>query len=442
MSFIAIDILRNVTVSCQNRGANNEPKTTTFGGVRRGIGSGQQRKRSCRSYAKGYPFLRELFDSVRTSHLDRFLLVELENQAPTLDEKVRQLLSEVGCASFLKVVSKAKGNEISIDDETKTKGLILISRNEIKMLARVTLDLYGTNKDKKLSVASPAKEGRKGNKEKEKDYAGALGFGPDDVKNAYLKESKGLLPGDALDIALFGRFLADVPELTVESAVCVAFTISTHAAGIETDFVSAVDEDLGAFFPGRSIRPLESRGAGFIGDVQHHPPQCQLETAVINTDLWFANAGKLNGKELDLEQKKQCLAAILVSFIRGVSQAKKSSMFSNEEPSMVMVSVSDGMPLTMASAFENPVKANGEGLVAPSIARLKEHWGNVKANSKSLGKLDRLGLRQIVVLGDDGKPNLATDGKPEVKDECCWESSNSKNYNLMRLVDEIVNAAF
>jgi len=442
MPFVAINILRNLAVSCQNRGANNEPKTTIFGGARRDSMSSQTQKRAGRVYFKGYPLLSEFCDSVRTSQLDQFLLVELENQGPTLDDVTRKLLSEVGCAALLKVQSTAKGSEVSMDDETKTKGLILISRKEIQMLAKVTLDLHNANggKAKATTSTEPSKPGRKGSKEK--NYADALGFGPDDVKAAYKKESKGLLPGDALDIALFGRFVADVPELTVESAVCVAFAISTHKAGVETDFVSAMDEDIGEFFPGRSILPKEHRGAGFIGDVQHHQPHCQYEMKAINTDLWFSNAGKLNGKEISPEQKRQFLSAVMMSFIRGIPEAKKNSAFSNEEPSLVMVYVSDGMPLTLASAFENPVKDNNEGFAAPSIVRLKEHWDNVKANSKSLEKLDRLGLRQIVVLGDDGKPKLATDGKPETKDECCWESNNSKNYNLMRLVDEIVNAAF
>ena len=47
----------------------------------------------------------------------------------------------------------------------------------------------------------------------------------------------------AVDIALFGRMVADDTDLNVDAACQVAHAISTHAAENEYDFFTAVDND-------------------------------------------------------------------------------------------------------------------------------------------------------------------------------------------------------
>ena len=77
----------------------------------------------------------------------------------------------------------------------------------------------------------------------------------DDPPAAEFKSALGQ-PG-AVDIALFGRMLADAPEHNVEAACQVAHAISTHRVSPDFDYYTAVDD----------LRPEETQGADMIGTV-------------------------------------------------------------------------------------------------------------------------------------------------------------------------------
>src|ERR1019366_6248981 len=49
-------------------------------------------------------------------------------------------------------------------------------------------------------------------------------------------------PGDALDVALFGRMVAELPEGNVDAACQVAHAIGTHRLAPEYDYYTAVDD--------------------------------------------------------------------------------------------------------------------------------------------------------------------------------------------------------
>jgi len=57
--------------------------------------------------------------------------------------------------------------------------------------------------------------------------------------------------GKAVDVALFGRMLADMPEKNQNAACQVAHAISTHAVEREFDFYTAVDD----------LKPEDTAGA-------------------------------------------------------------------------------------------------------------------------------------------------------------------------------------
>jgi CRISPR system Cascade subunit CasC len=61
----------------------------------------------------------------------------------------------------------------------------------------------------------------------------------------------------AADIAMFGRMLADAPDFNREAAVQVAHAFTTHAAPVEDDYYTAVDD---------LKKASEDAGAGFIGN--------------------------------------------------------------------------------------------------------------------------------------------------------------------------------
>ena len=75
---------------------------------------------------------------------------------------------------------------------------------------------------------------------------------PDNLKEVVLRTTDG-----AVDVAMFGRMLADDPEFNREAAVQLSHAITTHKAVVEDDWYTAVDD---------LKRPSEDMGAGFVGE--------------------------------------------------------------------------------------------------------------------------------------------------------------------------------
>jgi len=75
-----------------------------------------------------------------------------------------------------------------------------------------------------------------------------------DLKSAHILRRV----GTAVDIATFGRMLADNPDFNREAAVQVAHAITTHRVTIEDDYYTAVDDLKTA---------EEDVGSGFVGEL-------------------------------------------------------------------------------------------------------------------------------------------------------------------------------
>lgn len=188
---------------------------------------------------------------------------------------------------------------------------------------------------------------------------------------------------DAADIALFGRMVANDATLNVEGAAMFSHALSTHAASNEIDFFSAVD-DLKA--------DAEDAGAGMIGTLEYNSATYYRYTAV-NLDQFAheKNLGKLTPSER---------ASILKDFIRAtltaVPGARTNSMNAATLPFEVLgIRKSKGQPLQLVNAFEAPVKANGKGLQAASLAAMKQHVESLEKTWGPLGEkhwLTDLGL--------------------------------------------------
>ena len=84
--------------------------------------------------------------------------------------------------------------------------------------------------------------------------------------------------GKAIDLALFGRMLADLPEKNTDAACQVAHAISTHAVEREFDFYTAIDD----------LKPDDTSGADMMGTVEFNSA-CLYRYAVINWDKLVEN---------------------------------------------------------------------------------------------------------------------------------------------------------
>jgi len=151
-------------------------------------------------------------------------------------------------------------------------------------------------------------------------------------------------PRKAVDIAMFGRMLADSPEFNVEAAIQVSHAITVHKATVEDDYFSAVD-DLN--------KGLKDLGAGHIGEHGYGAGLFYLYIC-IDQNLLLKNLGG----DTDLTRKA------LEAFIHAVTKVSpigmQNSFASRAYAAYVLAEKGDQQPRSLAQAFLTPVGPSEE----------------------------------------------------------------------------------
>ena len=143
----------------------------------------------------------------------------------------------------------------------------------------------------------------------------------------------------AVDIAMFGRMLADDPDYNREAAVQVAHAISTHRVLVEDDYYTAVDD---------LKKPSEDAGAGFIGEAGFGSGVFYLYVC-IDRDLLIRNLGG------DAELAARGVAALIEAAATVAPKGKQASFANRARCEFVLAERGDAAPRTLASAFLKPV---------------------------------------------------------------------------------------
>ena len=210
----------------------------------------------------------------------------------------------------------------------------------------------------------------------------AVFLSPDEIRQVAKAVAEGKEPKqaikkvdrlDAADIALFGRMVANDASVNVEGAALFSHALSTHSASNEIDFFSSVD-DLKS--------DAEDSGASMIGTLEFNSATYYRYTA-INLDQFSdeKNLGKLS-----TEQRKEILKDFIRATLTAVPGARRNSMNAATLPFEVLgIRKSKGQPLQLVNAFEEPVKANGKGLQASSLAAMKGHLETLERTWGPLG---------------------------------------------------------
>jgi len=162
----------------------------------------------------------------------------------------------------------------------------------------------------------------------------------------------------AVDIALFGRMLAEAPDYNVEAAAQVAHAITVHRTAIEDDYFSAVDDlNVGA----------DESGAGHIGEMEFGAGLYYLYLC-IDRDLLLRN---LSGDE-DLAGR--ALAGLTEAAAKIAPRGKQASFASRAYASYLLAEKGQEQPRSLSVAFLQPIdSAAGDGdFLAASIKRLQE----------------------------------------------------------------------
>lgn len=174
----------------------------------------------------------------------------------------------------------------------------------------------------------------------------------------------------AIDLALFGRMLADLPGKNVDGACQVAHALSTHAVTREYDYYTAVDD----------LKPDDTSGADMIGTVEFNSA-CYYRYAAIDLE-------KLHDTLGDTELVKAGLAAFLRAFVEAIPSGKQNSFAAQNPPSFGAFRVQEqARPRNLANAFERPIRHDGSGFVFPSIRELDREWAWVDGAYGESGKV-------------------------------------------------------
>lgn len=186
---------------------------------------------------------------------------------------------------------------------------------------------------------------------------------------------KGLNPiCDGLDIALFGRMVANAPELNVEAAVSVAHAISTHKASSEIDFFTAVDDN-----------NQSDSGAAHMGTLEYNSATYYRYVSV---DL-----GQL-AKNLGTEDIADSLIGFVKALFIAYPSARQTTMAAACPWNYAIVSLRHGQGIQFS--FSKPVKPTREkDLVGASIQALNESFASVERMYGSL-----FGLKAKFEIGE------------------------------------------
>ena len=317
-TYVDIHIIQNLPPSCVNRDDSGSPKSAVYGGVRRLRVSSQSWKRATRLY------FNDLLDAkdvgVRTKRVVEVLAERITEDAPELAGDAVTLAEGVFKAARIKL-SPPRGKK---DAPQESGYLLFLSTSQIARLAE-------------LAIAS-ARDGET--------------LDAKTVKKIF-KEAH------AVDIALFGRMVADDTDLNVDAACQVAHAISTHAAENEYDFFTAVDDD-------KSRSEEEDAGAGMMGTVEFSSAT-MYRYATVNLDMLVENLG-------DGDAALRALEVFIKGFCLSMPTGKQNTFANRTLPEAVVVSVRDDQPVSLVGAFEKPIRTNeADGYLARSAEALAEH---------------------------------------------------------------------
>ncbi|MBN8486780.1 MAG: type I-E CRISPR-associated protein Cas7/Cse4/CasC [Burkholderiales bacterium] len=328
--FLEFHLIQNFAPSNLNRDDTGAPKDALFGGQRRARVSSQCFKRAVRLASHELELLPAVNRGVRTKKLKDLLVSKLVGRpADEAAAKIESVLASAG---------------LKLKDDGKTEYLLFLGEGEVSALAAL-IDQHWDD-----VVVSTEKKSKKDAK------AGA----PADLG----KKVKALMDGGkAVDVALFGRMLADLPQVNQDAACQVAHAISTHRVEREFDYFTAVDDK----------GDEDETGAGMIGQVEFNSATF-YRYAVLDLNKLLGNLQE------DRELALSAVQAFALAMARAVPSGKQNSFAAHNPPEFLGVCLRHAAPMNLANAFEKPVAPRRDtSLSAQSIEALANYEGKLAA---------------------------------------------------------------
>ena len=343
-TFIEIHALQNFAPSNLNRDDTGAPKDSFFGGTRRARISSQCLKRAVREYFKmnveQKTILSENLGQRSRRLLDEVTELLVKEGRDQEEAKNRARLAMLAGAGIWVAQQEKDSHE-----EEKSEYLMFLGTQEIASVASVINERWEIEKWGAIEEAIE----KSSVKEKKKVAAKKASK---ELKESFRKVLNG---GKAIDMALFGRMLADMPENNQYAACQVAHAISTHAVEREFDFYTAVDD----------LKPEDTAGADMMGTVEFNSA-CYYRYAVVDWDKFITNL------QNDMDLAAKGIEAFLEGFVVAEPTGKQNTFAAHNPPEFIAISVrKNTSPHNLANAFETAVRVKkDESLTKTSADRL------------------------------------------------------------------------
>ncbi len=388
---IELHYLQNFAPSNLNRDDTGSPKDAIFGGHRRARISSQSYKRAMREYFNHQiEMIPEEAKALRTKRITNRLIDILKEK--NIDDIAALNIVETALAGLKISIDKSK--------ENKSQYLVFIGESEIKRIADIIfrhreLLSTGLTADVDTENEQPSTKKTVSKKEAKKDAKSAV---PKEV----IKELMDVLDGGkAVDLALFGRMLADLPEKSRDASCQVAHALSTHAVEREFDFYTAVDD----------LKPDDNAGADMLGTIEFNSA-CMYRYIAIDLAKFRENL------QNDMDIFYKGLEAFLRASVLAIPSGKQNSFAAFNQPSFAIAAVrTDADQRNLANAFEKPVgkkdtwvtekDKNGNeikkeiSITESSIKRFEEQWKKMNGFFGGAGNVTSWNLT-------DYKPEMGT----------------------------------
>ncbi|MGO3795988.1 MAG: type I-E CRISPR-associated protein Cas7/Cse4/CasC [Pauljensenia sp.] len=319
--FVDIHVLQTLPPSNPNRDDTGAPKSATFGGIRRMRISSQAIKRATRTDFNQTLPKEEL--GIRTKRIVQVLRDEIVRQAPELKERAANLADmAMNAIGFKTTAPKLRKGQEPTDDQLAQAGfLVFLSAKQIEHVAEAVIAIAGED---------------------------------DPTKAFKAVKPKNLVDTDhSVDIALFGRMVAEPESLNVDAACQVAHALGVGPVASEYDYYTAVDD---------AKTDEEDSGAGMIGTIEFTSATL-YRYATINLPLLEKNLGTR-------ESTEEAVKAFVNSFVLSMPTGKQNTFANRTVPDAVVVELRDDQPINLVGAFEDAVEADGHGFVRPAAQRL------------------------------------------------------------------------
>ena len=315
-TFIDIHALQTLPPSNINRDDTGSPKSAFFGGVQRQRVSSQAWKSAIRRDLQLHLDRSKL--GVRTRLIAdkvvaRILDLASEFDADAAEEAVKQAFTAVKNPKNKKYVKlERQEGEKRISDRAVSSAALFLSNQQIDKLAQAIIEANGEK------------------------------IPPKQVQEMLNTEH-------GIEIALFGRMLADAPDFNVDAACQVAHALSVHGTEPDFDYYTAVDDVV------RSAG--DSTGASMIGTIEM-ASSTLYRYANINLDALITNLG-------DTSASVEATLAFVRAFVGSMPTGKQNSFAARTLPDAVIVTVRNDRPISYVNAFEKAItEVEGRRVVA------------------------------------------------------------------------------